>query len=307
MKLLVIAGHGKKSNGVMDNGAGGNGYNEAERVRTLANRIKAYGGESVTLGDQSKKWIDYGLYSGVSKGQYDAVIELHMDSSESGACGGHVVIKNGFKPDKYDLALESFIKSYFPGRSVTMDGRGDLAAVNTCASRGINFRLLEVCFISNSGDLNKFNAKIDDIAKGILSAFGVRTSSPVTPAKTPTVTRLLKPGDAYCLQDLGVYTSTAFSAKHCNVSKGQLVRVLDSGTIAVKVKASRGGKDYTGYMPCWALVPAYKDGDTATLAENLTITFRKGTRIRFKQDKGSNQIVGSLDAILDCAKLAKDY
>lgn len=177
MKLLVVAGHGKLTSGKMDNGAEGNGYKEAERVRTLANRMKALGGSSVVLGDQSKKWIDYKLYNNVNKGDYDCVIELHMDSASASARGGHVIIKSGFSADKYDLALESFIKSYFPGRSVTMDKRNDLSAVNTCASRGINFRLLEVCFISNSSDISKFNSNIDAVAKGILSAFGIGTST----------------------------------------------------------------------------------------------------------------------------------
>jgi len=177
MRLLVVAGHGKKTNGVMDNGAGGHGYNEAERVRTLANRMKALGGASVILGDQSKKWIDYELYNKVNKSEIDCAIELHMDSSESASAhGGHVIIKEGFKADKYDLALEKFIKSYFPGRSETLKPRPDLKAVNMCANRGINFRLLETCFISNAADMAKFNRDVDAVAKGILSAFGIGVS-----------------------------------------------------------------------------------------------------------------------------------
>ena len=42
--LYVIAGHGAG-----DCGAVGNGYTEAERVRVLASRIKALGGNNVTL------------------------------------------------------------------------------------------------------------------------------------------------------------------------------------------------------------------------------------------------------------------
>ena len=45
-KLFVIAGHGAG-----DPGACGNGYQEAERVRALAKRIKEFGGNSVMLGD----------------------------------------------------------------------------------------------------------------------------------------------------------------------------------------------------------------------------------------------------------------
>ncbi|KAK9680579.1 N-acetylmuramoyl-L-alanine amidase [Popillia japonica] len=164
----------------MDNGASGSGYNEAERVRTLANRMKALGGSSVILGDQSKKWLDYGLYNSVDKSTFDCAIELHMDSASASAKGGHVIIKSGFSADKYDKALETFIKGYFPGRSNTLVGRSDLGVVNACANRGINFRLLEVCFISNSSDISKFNSNVDAVAKGILAAFGISASSTTT-------------------------------------------------------------------------------------------------------------------------------
>ena len=57
--IFVIAGHGAG-----DPGAVGNGYQEAERVRALANRIKALGGDNVTLGDTSRNWYaDKGISS----------------------------------------------------------------------------------------------------------------------------------------------------------------------------------------------------------------------------------------------------
>jgi len=183
MKLLVVAGHGKLKSGTMDNGSSGNGYNEAERVRALANRMKALGGNSVILGDQSKKWLDYKLYDTVNKSTFDCAIELHMDSAGASAKGGHVIIKTGFKADIYDKALENFIKGYFPGRYTTLDARNDLGAIKACASRGINFRLLEVCFITNNDDITKFNSNIDTVAKGILSAFGI-SATPTAAAPT---------------------------------------------------------------------------------------------------------------------------
>ena len=48
-RLFVIAGHGAG-----DCGAVGNGYQEAERVRVLAQKIKDLGGAKVTLADFAK-------------------------------------------------------------------------------------------------------------------------------------------------------------------------------------------------------------------------------------------------------------
>ena len=47
-KLFIIPGHGAG-----DCGACGNGYQEAERVRALAQRIKDFGGDDVVLSDFS--------------------------------------------------------------------------------------------------------------------------------------------------------------------------------------------------------------------------------------------------------------
>lgn len=167
--LFVIPGHGAG-----DPGAGAGGYNEAERVRALATKIKEYGGDNVTLADFSR---NYYADNGISKLDIPKdwqILELHMDSASASAKGGHVIIKSGFSADKYDNALAKFISSYFPGRSVVIDKRSDLANANRSAAKGYSYRLLEVCFISNAEDRAKFNNNLDAIAKGILEAFDIK-------------------------------------------------------------------------------------------------------------------------------------
>lgn len=172
-KLYIIAGHGAG-----DPGACSGDYTEAERVRALAKRIKALGGGSVEVLDTSRNWYaDAGINNlNIAKG--DCLIELHMDSSSAASAkGGHVIIYGGYEADDYDTALAKFISGYFPGRSVTIAKRTDLANPSRAASRGINYRLLECCFISNADDLAKFNSNMDEVAKGILAAFGIGASS----------------------------------------------------------------------------------------------------------------------------------
>ena len=73
--LFLIAGHGAG-----DSGAVGYGYTEAERVRALARRIVAYGGNNVTLGDTSRNWYaDKGISSLNIPKSYQ-ILELHMDN-----------------------------------------------------------------------------------------------------------------------------------------------------------------------------------------------------------------------------------
>ena len=183
MRLWVCCGHGAG-----DSGAVGHGFTEAERVRALGSRIKELGGDGVVLMDQSRNWYaDHGFDS-VSIPRGDAVVELHMDSGSAGARGGHVIYKAGFAPDAYDRALADAISGIFPGRAQTLVGRTDLRNCNVCASRGINYRLVEHGFISDAGDVATFNSKLDEIARAYLTIFGISHEVPEVPKEDTDMT-----------------------------------------------------------------------------------------------------------------------
>lgn len=183
MHLWVCCGHGAG-----DSGAVGHGYTEAERVRVLGTRIKELGGDGVVLMDQSRNWYADRGFDSVSIPKGDAVVELHMDSGAAGARGGHVIYKAGFAPDAYDRALADAISGIFPGRAQTLVGRTDLRNCNVCASRGINYRLVEHGFISDAGDVSTFNAKIDEIARAYLTIFGISHEVPEVPKEDTDMT-----------------------------------------------------------------------------------------------------------------------
>jgi uncharacterized protein YjdB len=167
--LFIIAGHGAG-----DSGAVGNGYTEAERVRALASRIAELGGGGATLGDTSRNWYaDKGI-SSLNIPKNWQILELHMDSASPTARGGHVIIKKGFSPDVYDNTLASLIGGIFPGRSNLIVGRDDLANAKRAATKGYGYRLMECGFISNAEDIRVFNQRMDEIARGILKAFGIK-------------------------------------------------------------------------------------------------------------------------------------
>lgn len=184
--LYVIAGHGHG-----DSGAVGNGFTEAERVRALASRIGQLGGANVTLGDMSRNYYADNGISRLNIPKDWAIIELHMDSGATSARGGHVIICSGLKADSYDNALANFIAGILPGRSNRIVARNNLANPKRAKAKGYNYRLLECGFISNAGDVSIFNNRMDDIARGILAAFGIgasgSTSAPTpAPVQTPT-------------------------------------------------------------------------------------------------------------------------
>lgn len=181
--LFIICGHGAG-----DPGACGNGYKEADLVRALAKRIKHFGGSSVTVGNTSKNWYASNLVNNKNIPKGSLVLELHLDSAAASAKGAHVIIKKGLSADKYDKALAAFLAKMLPGRSNTIVSRSDLANLNRAANAGINYRLAECGFISNAGDMKIFNSKMDEIAKGILKAFGITPKEEPKPAAKPATT-----------------------------------------------------------------------------------------------------------------------
>lgn len=168
--VFLICGHGAG-----DSGAVGNGYQEQERVRTLGARIKALGGDYVTLADTSKNWYKTAGINTLKIPKDWQILELHMDSGAASARGGHVIIKKGYTADKYDNALAKMLKEILPGRSNMIVGRSDLANVNRASAKGYGYRLVEFGFISNKNDVKIFNSRMDDIAEGVLEAFNIPT------------------------------------------------------------------------------------------------------------------------------------
>lgn len=177
-RIFVIAGHGAG-----DPGCCGGGYSEAERVRALAQAIKKHGGSSVTLGDFRRNYYADNGISSLDLPKDTQIVELHMDGAVPSAHGGHVIIQAGIGgPDKYDRALAKLVCGMFPGRSVQIVERDDLANPARAAARGYGYRLVENGFISNDGDRRIFNANIDKLAIGYCEAFGIKTrGGDVTP------------------------------------------------------------------------------------------------------------------------------
>lgn len=193
-KVFVICGHGAG-----DPGACAGGQSEAALVRKLADRMKALGGSDVQVADTSRNWY---ADNGIGKGHCPKgvpVIELHMDGAGASAKGGHVIIKKGFKPDAIDNALADFISAFMPGRASKIVGHSDLANPNRAASAGVNYRLIECGFISNDGDRERFMNQTDDLARGILKAFGVNAGAVEEPTAPST------PGKLYRVQ-LGAFS-----------------------------------------------------------------------------------------------------
>lgn len=208
-KLFVICGHGAG-----DSGAVGGGYTEANLVRKLGAKMKEIGGSKVELLDTARDWYaDGGINAALKKRiGSDPLLELHLDAASATAKGGHVIILSGTNADRYDKAIADYLSKEFPGRSQMIVKRSDLANPNRAGTHNINYRLVEVCFITNKADRDKLVNNLGSVAKGLLKAFGISAQ---------TYTEYVATVDTY------TYTKRLFNKKYRakKVKKGEKVKV----------------------------------------------------------------------------------
>ncbi|WP_239704823.1 N-acetylmuramoyl-L-alanine amidase [Mammaliicoccus sp. E-M24] len=204
MNILLVAGHGK---GYMsnDSGAVGNGTNERDFIRKsivpnvakylkqAGHTVSYYGGSSMgqdlyqdtayayNIGDTSK----YGMYW-VKKQKYDAIVEFHLDAASPAASGGHVIIGTGLAADKIDKGIQAAIVKHV-GQIRPIDPRDNLLNVNVAKQLNLNYRLVELGFITSKKDMDTIKKNLQAYTKDIAQAISGGTIVPakVTPKPRP--------------------------------------------------------------------------------------------------------------------------
>jgi len=176
-RICLVAGHG-----MGDPGACGCGLQEATEARRVVDAIAArIPGCYVYNKNQDLYQVqNYGVFQAG-----DEVWEIHFNAAAGAATGTEVLVKAGFSPDQYDNAALAALAKYFPNRGIKY--RSDLANMNAFAGRGISYRLVEICFISNQNDVNTYQSKFDAIMTDLASAIkGSKVATPATPTPQPT-------------------------------------------------------------------------------------------------------------------------
>ena len=108
---------------------------------------------------------DYGLYWVKAKHKPDAVIEFHLDAASSSASGGHV-IKSKYAADSIDKGIDKALRSTV-GTIRGITTRTDLLNVNVSYDMNINYRLVELGFITSKKDMNYIKKNLQHFTKKI--------------------------------------------------------------------------------------------------------------------------------------------
>lgn len=193
-KHLIVAGHGGSDPGAVGNGTNERDFTRAYYVDQIAGYINATPGHSAVVYDKRQNmYLDTynggGMYWAKKQG-FDTVTEIHQDAATQTATGGHVIVYSGFVPDAIDLAMRDTIQKYVGIRYTHkghkgISGRNNLLQVNVASEIGVNYRLVELGFITNKTDFNNFKNNNEKIAKEFAQAITGKTAS-----KQPTTKKV---------------------------------------------------------------------------------------------------------------------
>lgn len=112
------------------------------------------------------------------------------------------------------------MSKYFINRGIKK--RSDLFNVNQAAAHGINYRLVEVCFIDNDDDLNTFRQNIDSISKGLVEA--------ITGQKISILANLNQGATVVTIERGGAKTPDTYPNQYAELVEGNIVEVRQQAT-----------------------------------------------------------------------------
>lgn len=183
-RLLVIAGHGKNTDGFWDPGACGCGYQEANLTRELRDLIKVAADQAGVPCDVAP---DRNHYSYFKHGgtfdftPYNYVLEVHFNASATTDTVGDGNIKGSMmyiSQSETGHSVEDAILAnlYALGSRQAWDGVviaqrqwvNGLLVQETCRKQAVSHAVLETCFISDKDDVQWYQNKKAQIAKAIV-------------------------------------------------------------------------------------------------------------------------------------------
>lgn len=197
-KFVLVAGHGYN-----DPGAVGNGTNERDFIRkNIIDNVAKYlrsAGHTVTLYDKKQDMYqdtaygynrgdtkNYGLYWVKNKLKPDAVIEFHLDAAGASASGGHV-IKNAYSADNIDKGIQKALEDTV-GTIRGITTRNDLLNVNVAYNQNINYRLVELGFITSKKDMDYIKKNLQSFTKSIASGISGKPIGGTPAGKSKKIT-----------------------------------------------------------------------------------------------------------------------
>lgn len=202
-RLLVMAGHGRNSDGSWDPGAVGNGYQEAALTRELRDLIKAAADRAGVPCDVAPDRNHYSFFK--HGGAYDFtpytyVLEIHFNASSKVDSAGDGQMKGSMvyidRSEKGHSVEDAILKNLYElGSRQAWDGvvvtqrqesyKNGLMVQLKVRAQGVSHAVLETCFITDQDDMDWYLVNKSKIAQaviaGIQQGFGLNYTKAITP------------------------------------------------------------------------------------------------------------------------------
>lgn len=311
MKILLVAGHGYNDPGAVGNGTNERDFNRkyiipyvAKYLKEAGHKVFLYGGSTMNqdlfqdsaTGQRVGNYRDYGMYW-VARQKYDVVVEFHLDAAGPQASGGHVIVAKGLTPDKIDRGIQAAIKKHV-GVIRPIHGRDNLLNVNLAKQLGVNYRLIELGFITSTKDMNYLKKNFKAVSKDIADAIhGKEISTTKAKKKVPNSIRTTKTKWLSTIAkeydvDINHLLKINNITKNKRIPKGTLIYLIKNTSKAKEVQkkpssSTTGSTTYTVKAgdTLWSIATKYKLS-VATLKQlnNLkSNVIYKGQKLKVKK------------------------
>lgn len=175
LRILLIAGHGAGDPGAVGYGT------EATETRRVLNEVKAlFGGYDVIVDvypTNRNAYADIGNGTlQVNFANYDYIFEIHFNSAANPeATGVEIWVTTAEQGITVEQAIVNKVAAL--GHSNRGVKREDFRVIRTAKNKGTSAALIETCFISNQGDMNRYNSNFTKVCnamvEGIAEGFGL--------------------------------------------------------------------------------------------------------------------------------------
>lgn len=299
MKILLIAGHGAGDPGACSNY--GIEANETRRVvEMLKAQFGAYNGVYVDVYP-----IERNAYADIVAGElqvnfanYDYVLEVHFNSAANASATG---VEIWVTPVETGITVEQAIVNKVSSLGYANRGvkREDFRVIRTVKNRGVSAALIETCFISNQGDMDRYNnnfAKVcNAIVEGVAEGYGLNKNNntvvvapkPVAPTEQPKVIYRVKTSNG---KQLGAF-SVLENAKNMAIKNNSIV-YDESGKVIYSYVV--GNKKYLNLKPhvtSWRVYPLDKAPVVGNECAKLAPSMYGGLSYEILEDKGDIKII----------------
>ena len=261
LRILLIAGHGAGDPGAVGYGT------EATETRRVLNEVKAlFGGYDVIVDvypTNRNAYADIGNGNlQVNFANYDYVFEIHFNSAANPEATG---VEIWVTPAEQGITVEQAIVNKVAALGYSNRGvkREDFRVIRTAKNKGTSAALIETCFISNQGDMTRYNsnftkvcnAMVEGIAEGfaISKKDGYVKPTPQPPQNTdkPKINYYVKTSSG---KQLGAFNNLEYAKDMA--SKNKAIVFDKNGKIVVSyVPSNKKYLNLNSHVASWRVYP----------------------------------------------------